>query len=188
MRRTLIRDLASYICEPSDQLKQFFHKRHRSDVDTIFDTECTHELWIWLNEEICFDSLDFKPWRRFMTHEVYSVRQNPYTPEPTYFLAKERGKTVLCQYHHAPYTMGYEVLTTLLSGHDPGQGGHIAPYYSEYGPSIIVFGGELNKVVWIYVPSVASWFRLADAPRNIQYAGIQVITAYKLTVEDRTGP
>jgi hypothetical protein len=48
------------------------------------------------------------------------------------------------------------------------------PYNSEYGAAIFIFGGNLEKNVWVYVISIDTWFQLTDSPRNIFNAGVQV--------------
>ena len=60
--------------------------------------------------------------------------------------------------------------------YDPGEGGHIIPYFTHFGKSIIFLGGNLKKSVWMYIISLDSWISLPDAPRPIQFAGIQVST------------
>ena len=70
-REALVADLSNYICSPSDELSEIFKnpEKYRAAFDPV------DPLWEWLKYEICENSYDIKPWRRFHDFETFSVRR-----------------------------------------------------------------------------------------------------------------
>ena len=170
MREKTLRDLSRYLCEPSDEVQDLFKTQPDPEYRNRFESDPISEEWQWLKDELD----DRHWWKKFLEFETFSVRQNPNAPEPSYFICRRNGITKVAQMVNAP-SSNVKILCDVGEDKDPGHGGHIAPYYSEWGPTIIFFGGNLRRRVWLYVIALDGWFKLSDAPRNILFAGVQVV-------------